>query len=83
MRTGTLKHRQLVLVWKRYDNIPGNDRYFYSPAGSPVRWDGLGSNEGYEDSYGGRSLLWTEVWSDELDGWMGKGLEDGEVEWDD
>ncbi len=83
MRTGTLKEPQLVLVWKYYDNVPSNDKYFYSPAGSRVRWDGTRSNAGHESSYGGRSLLWAEVWNEELNNWMGKGLETEEVEWDD
>lgn len=83
MRTGTLKDRQRVLTWKRYDDIPGNDRSFYADAGSPVCWNGTSSNGGYEDGYGGRRLLWVEVWSEELQAWMQKGLEESEVDWDD
>lgn len=82
-RTGRLKARTLVMTWKMYDNIPGNDRHFYSEAGSPVRWDGVSSNAGYEDFYGGRRLLWTDVWNEELAGWMGRGLAEDKVEWDD
>lgn len=83
MRTGILKERQRVLTWKRYDGIPGNDRSFYADAGSRVYWNGTSSNEGYEHGYGGRRLLWVEVWSEELQAWMQKGLEGSEVEWDD
>ena len=81
-RTGRLKARTLVMTWKMYDNIPGNDRQFYSEAESPVRWNGE-TNAGHEDFYGGRTLLWTNVWNEELAGWMGKGLSADEVEWDD
>ena len=85
-RTGRLKVRTSVLTWKMYDNIPGNNRHFYAEAGSPVRWDGVSSNAGYEDSYGGHRRLWTEVWLDgydEVSGWMSRGLSEDEVEWDD
>ena len=85
-RTGRLKARTLVMTWKMYDDIPGNDRHFYAKAGSLVRWDGFSSNAGYEDCYGGRRLLWAEVGLDgydEVSGWMSKGLEEDEVEWDD
>ena len=81
-RTGRLKARTLVMTWKMYDNIPGNDRHFYSEAEAPVRWNGK-TNAGHEDCYGGRRLLWTDVWNEELAGWMGKGLSEEEVEWDD
>ena len=81
-RTGRLKVRTLVMTWKMYDNIPGNDRHFYAEAGSLVRWNGE-TNAGYEDCYRGRTLLWTAVWNEELAGWMGKGLSEEEVEWDD
>ena len=81
-RTGRLKARTLVMTWKMYDNIPGNDMHFYSDAGSPVWWNGE-TNAGDEDCYGGRTLLWTGVWNEELAGWMSKGLSEDEVEWGD
>ena len=81
-RTGRLKARTLGMTWKMYDNIPGNDRHFYSEAEAPVRWNGK-TNAGHEDCYGGCRLLWTDVWNEELAGWMGKGLSEGEVERDD
>ena len=85
-RTGRLKRRALVLTWKNYGNTPGSDRHFSAEVGSPVRWDGVSSNAGHEDHYGGRRLLWTEVWLegyDEVSGWMSRGLSEDEVEWDD
>jgi len=82
-RFGRLKRRTHVFTWKWVDNIPGNDRHYYSDAGSTVWWDGEHTNEGHEDSYGGRRLLWTEVWNDELGRYASKGLEESEVEWDD
>ena len=84
-RQGRLKSREIVLKWTWHWDAAGDNRYFYAEAGSPVRWDGVSSNAGYEDFYGGRRLLWTEVWLDgydEVSGWMSKGLEEDEVEWD-
>ena len=82
-RTGRLKAHTLVMTWKQYDGIPGNDKHFYAEAGAPVKWDGHGSNAGVEDAYGGRTLLWTYVYSAEFGEWCSKGLEESEVEWDD
>ena len=85
-RRGRLKTQKLVFRLTRYGDFASNNRYFYAEAGSPVRWDGVRSNAGYEDFYDGRRLLWTEVWLDgyeEVSGWMGKGLAEEEVEWDD
>lgn len=79
---GALHNRTEVLTWKMYDNIPGNDKFYYSDAGSEVRWGGK-TNEGYEEFYGGRLLRWCEVWNDELQAWFSVGLEEREVDWDD
>lgn len=81
-RTGRLKAHTLVMTWKQYDGIPGNDKHFYAEAGAPVRWSGR-TNAGHQGAYGSRDLLWTEVYSEEFGEWCSKGLEESEVEWDD
>ena len=87
-RTGRLKRRTLVLTWKNYGNTRGSDRHFYAEAGAPVRWDGEKTNAGYEEGYGGTKLLWAQVWRNDEDGdgvsgWLGRGLAESDVEWDD
>jgi len=73
--TGSLKPRTLYLVIK-YDN--GIDEAFYAPSGSKVTWDGIRSNEGHEDAYGGKRLLWCEL----PDFQSTLGLEYEDVEWE-
>lgn len=75
MKTGKLKERQAKLIVKNPYG-PNTDVYHYAEAGEEVTWDG-GSNEGYEDCYGGRRVLWCRLWSGES-----IGLTEDEVEWD-
>lgn len=73
MKTGKLKERKIKLIIKPDS---GKNFYHYAEAGEEVYWEG-GSNEGYEDCYGGRTVLWCKLWSGES-----IGLEPEEVEWD-
>lgn len=82
-RFGKLRERTCVLTWKRYDDIPGNDKHYYSEPGSVVWWDGVRTNEGSEEFYGARRLIWAEVWNDELGRYCSRGLEEDEVDWGD
>lgn len=77
MKKGKLKERQLKLVHKHPDGYPSPSKYYYAEAGEEVHWEG-DSNEGYEDCYGDRRVLWCTLWSGES-----IGLEESEVEWDD
>lgn len=76
MKTGRLKHRTLKFIHKHPDGYPSPTKYYYAEAGEEVSWDG-GTNEGYEQHYGGRRLLNCKLWSGES-----IGLEEGEVEWE-
>lgn len=73
MKTGKLKERTLKLIIKHDE---GRDTLLYAEPGTGVTWEG-GSNEGYEDCYGGRRLLWCRLKTGES-----VGLEESEVEWD-
>lgn len=75
MKTGKLKKRTIKFVIKNPVG-PGTDVLHYAEAGEEVFWGG-GTNQGYEDCYGGRIVLWCKLWSGES-----IGLELEEVEWD-
>lgn len=75
LKTGKLKERQVKLIVKNPYG-PNTDVYHYAEAGESVTWGG-GSNEGYEDCYGGRRVLWCTLRSGES-----IGLTEEEVEWD-
>lgn len=79
-RTGRTVKRTHILTWKYYDNNPDDTRHFYAEPGAAVEWDGR-KTEG-PSGYGPNTLLWVNVWSDELNGWFSKGLTEEEVEWD-
>lgn len=76
MKTGKLKERKIKLIHKHPDGYPSPTKYFYAEAGEEVTWEGK-TNEGYEDCYGDRRVLWCTLWSGES-----IGLEESEVEWD-
>ena len=76
MKTGKLKERKIKLIHKHPVGWGSPDKYYYAEAGEEVYWEG-GSNEGYEDCYGDRRILWCRLLSGES-----IGLEESEVEWD-
>lgn len=71
--TGVLLDRTLVFVEK---DRAGADLLTYAQRGSRVYWDGVSTNEGYEEHYGGKLLRWVKV------GGYSVGLTDDEVLWD-
>lgn len=75
MKTGKLKDRKIKLVWKHPDGYPSPTRYYYAEAGETVYWDG--ESKGNPKFYGGREILWCNLWSGEH-----LGLTKEEVEWE-